>query len=83
MNYDANDPADTPLNRLAAVVITEEDVPILQREIDIARYPLPEMEFEFGQTFIYALQNPGADDAKPEVIADNILMQLETYIRTE
>lgn len=65
--------------KLRAVELEESDVSILQTQIDRARYPAMEQEFNFVQSFRRAsIYNPG--DVDVDSLADNFLRDLQFHL---
>ena len=61
---------------LSEILVTDTDIPILQAQIDVARFPLPDLEKQLWQT----VQTAGEPSADTYAIAQEFVEHLEGYL---
>ena len=71
----------SPVNLLSAVELSDEDVPVLQTEIDIVRYPIPVVEGIFGWEHTYRSPEEIPDAPDLDAAAADFLSQLEQLLQ--
>lgn len=75
-----NEETTARLERLRTVELTDSDVPVLQSQIDVARYPVPELEQILASRITFPVLNPMPEGLDPNAIADDIIRQMEFHL---
>lgn len=70
-----NENTDTPVNRLSQVELTDDDVPIVDAEIDIVRYPAPQLESDLFRLI------DNAENTDTNFIASEFISIVEAYLK--
>ena len=69
-----NNLIDNPINRLAQIYLSDEDVPIIRQEISVARYPLPSLESDLADII------NNAEIADTDYITSQFINKLQQYL---
>ena len=65
-------------NQMESTELTDEDVPLLQREVDGARFPIG-LEEEFSEILLYQI-NPSTTREEMEALAEEFIRKLEWHL---
>ena len=65
--------------RLGKVVLTDADIPILQKEIDVARYPITGLEKDLGYS-VYLAAEIDPNNVDVDQIVQGWLKELEFHL---